>query len=63
MGDGPIQPVIQPITIDTMLNNNRLNIGDGLNLLRMNKALTLQTAGELQFFKHFKNSEVHMNDD
>ena len=26
MGGGPIQP----ITIDTMLNNNMLNIGDGL---------------------------------
>ena len=31
MGDGPIiQPVIQPVTIDTMLNNNGLNIGDEL---------------------------------
>ena len=28
MGDGPIQPVI----IDTMQNNNGLNIGKGLNI-------------------------------
>ena len=39
MGDGPIQPIIQPITIDTMLNNNGLNIGDGLNSLRVNRPL------------------------
>ena len=31
MGDGPIQPIIQPIINDTMLNNNGLNIRDGLN--------------------------------
>ena len=34
MGDGSIQPFIQPITIDTMLNNNGLSIGHGLNSLR-----------------------------
>ena len=39
MGDGPIQPIIQPITIDTMLNNNGLSIGDGLNSLRVNRPL------------------------
>ena len=33
MGDRPIQPVIQSITIDTMLNSNGLNIGDGLNVV------------------------------
>ena len=31
MGDGPIQPIIQLTTIDTMLSNNGLNIGDWLN--------------------------------
>ena len=33
MGDGPIQPIFQPVAIDTMLNNNGLNIGDGLNFV------------------------------
>ena len=37
MGEGPIQPV----TIDTILNNKGLNIGDGLNFvsLRVNRPL------------------------
>ena len=33
MGDEPILPVIQPVTINTMLNNNGPNIGDGLNFV------------------------------
>ena len=33
MGDGPIQSNIQPITIETTLNNNGLNIGDWLNFV------------------------------
>ena len=33
MGNGPIQPVIQPVTIDTMLNSNGLDISDGLNFV------------------------------
>ena len=33
MGDRPIEPVIQPVTIDTMLNNNGMNLGDGLNFV------------------------------
>ena len=40
MGDRPIQPVIQPITIDTMLNSNRLNIGDGLNFVTCGRSLS-----------------------
>ena len=28
LGDGPIPPVIQPVTINTMLNNNRMNIDE-----------------------------------
>ena len=32
---GPIQPVIQPVTIDTMLNNNGLNNGHGLKNVTM----------------------------
>ena len=33
MGPSPNQTVIQPVTIDTMLNNNGLNIGNGLNFV------------------------------
>ena len=33
MGLSPMQPVIQLITIDTMLNNNGLNIGDRVNFV------------------------------
>ena len=40
MGDGPIiQPVIHPITIDTMLNNNGLNISDELNFVTCEQTL------------------------
>ena len=44
MGDGPIQPIIQPITIDTMLNmlnNNGPNIGDGLNFVTREWTLSI----------------------
>ena len=38
MGDGSIQPIIQPVTIDTMLNNNGLNNRHGLKkTLNVNK--------------------------
>ena len=30
MGDGPTQPIIHTVIIDTMLKNNRLNNGHGL---------------------------------
>ena len=33
LGDEPILSVIQLVTIDTMLNNNRMNIDDGLNFV------------------------------
>ena len=33
MGLLPILSVIQPVIIDTMLNNNGLNIGDRLNFV------------------------------
>ena len=33
MGDGPIELVIQPVTIDTMPNSNGLFIGGGLNFV------------------------------
>ena len=39
MGDGPIQPIIQPVTFDTMLNNNGLNVGDGLYFVTYKQAL------------------------
>ena len=41
MGDGPIQPVYQSIAIDTMLNNNGLNIGDGLNFVTFEQTLSV----------------------
>ena len=33
MDDGPIHPIIQPNSTDTMLNNKGLNIVDGLNFV------------------------------
>ena len=44
MVDGPIQPVIQPVTIDTMLNNIRPNIVDGLNFDTCEQTLTPSSA-------------------
>ena len=41
MSDGPI---IQRITIDTMLNNNGLNIGDGLNFVTCEQTLMVAVA-------------------
>ena len=40
MGDEPILPVIQSITINTMLNNNGPNIGDGLNFVTCERSFT-----------------------
>ena len=45
MGDGPIQPVIQPIPIETMLNNKGLNIGDGLNFITCEGSLRYWNSG------------------
>ena len=39
MGDGNIQPIIQPIAIGTMLNNNGLNISDELNFITCEQTL------------------------
>ena len=39
MADRPIQPVIQLVTIDTMLNSSGLNIGDGLNFVTHEQTL------------------------
>ena len=46
MGDGPNYPDIQTVTIDTMLNNNGLNIGDGVNFFTCEQGVTflLQTS-------------------
>ena len=41
MGDRPIQPVIQSVSIGTMLNNNGLNIGGGLNFVTCKCSLVL----------------------
>ena len=38
MGLSPIKPIIQPATIETMLNNTRPNIGDGLNFVTGEKS-------------------------
>ena len=37
----PIQSVIQPITIDTMLNNKGLNFGDGLNFVTCKQTFSI----------------------
>ena len=41
MGDGPIQLVIQSVSIDTMLNSNGLNIDDGLNFVTYEQTLNV----------------------
>ena len=45
MGDGPIQPIIPPVTINTMLNNNRLDIIDRLNFVTCEPTFTIQKSG------------------
>ena len=49
MGDGPIQPVIQPVTINTMLANNGLNIPrySGLNFVTCEQTFRLYFCAEL----------------
>ena len=39
MGDKRILSVIQPVTMDTILNNNVGNIGDGLNFVTCERSL------------------------
>ena len=41
MGDEPILPVIQPVTINTMLNNNGPNIGDELNFVTCERSFKI----------------------
>ena len=41
MSLSPIQPPIQPITIDTMLNNNGPNIGDRLNFVMCERSFRI----------------------
>ena len=41
MGDGPILSIIQPITFDTMLNNNWQNDGHGLKNVTCKQGITL----------------------
>ena len=43
MGDEHILPVIQPVTINTMLYNNGLNNSDGLNFVRCERSFTIHT--------------------
>ena len=45
MGDEPILPIIQLVTINTMLNNNGPNIGDGLNFVTCERSLNIGFAG------------------
>ena len=42
MGNEPILPVIQPVTINTMLNNNGPNIGDGLNFVTCERSFSVK---------------------
>ena len=44
MDDRPIQPIIQPVTIDTMLKNNGVNIGDGLIFVTCEQTFILYCA-------------------
>ena len=44
MGDGPIHPIIHLITIDTMLDNNRLNNGQGLKNGTCKQGLRLEVS-------------------
>ena len=41
MGDRPIQPIIQPLIIGTMLDNNGLNIGERLNFVTCEQTFKL----------------------
>ena len=50
MGDGPIQPVYQPATIDTMLNNNGLNISDGLNFVTCEQTFSVKEHSDVTRF-------------
>ena len=45
MGLSPIMPEIRPVTIDTMLNNSGLNIGDGLNFVMCEQTFNLLSQG------------------
>ena len=40
-GSVTIQSVVQPITIDTVLNNNGLNFGDGLNFVMCKQTFSI----------------------
>ena len=59
MGPSPIQPVIQPVTINTMLNNNGLNIGNGLNFITCGQTSTpYAKENTLRFAYEFGCNEV-----
>ena len=60
MGDGPIYPDIQTVTIDTMLSNNGLNIGDGVNFVTCEQGVTflLQTSSSCFCFVSGMSSQV-----
>ena len=49
MGDEPILPVIQPITINTMLNNNGPNIIDGINFITCERSFSSLKLTKLAF--------------
>ena len=51
MGDEPILPIIQPITINTMLNNNGPNIGDKLNFITCERSLNHPSFNGRQLLK------------
>ena len=57
MCDEPILPFIQPVTINTMLNNNGPNIGDGLNFVKCERYFTISLTAKLFFFPKV-NTEI-----
>ena len=50
MGDGPVHAIIQPVTINTILNNNGLNQGHALKNVMCKRALI--TSGIQRIDKH-----------
>ena len=42
MGDGTIQPVVQPVTVDIMLNNKGLNNGHVIQNVTCEQGLTFK---------------------
>ena len=61
MDNGPIQPIIQPVIINTMLNNNGMNNGHGLKTLCVNKAIGFIPCYQPQKTGYFHRKSKSMN--